>query len=118
MKNNSAIVLFAAALAAAVFAPAAPAQVTTTAPVVIKQPKPKLEKFKGRVLSANISSIMVQSSDNEKVVRTFQYSPELRDKMQAIIDEGGYQHGDVVTVFTDPGSNVALKIKGKPSKSQ
>jgi hypothetical protein len=117
MKNNSAIVLFAAALAAAVLAPAALAQVTTTAPIVIKQPKPKLEKFKGRVLSANIASIMVQSSDNEKVVRTFQYSPELRDKMQAIIDKGGYQHGDVVTVFTDPGSNVALKIKGKPSKS-
>ena len=118
MKNKSAIVFFAAALAASLLAPAAPAQVTTTAPVVIKQPKPKLEKFKGRVLSATIASLIVQSSDNEKVVRTFQYSPEMRDKMLAIIDQGGYQHGDMVTVFSDPGSNVALKIKGNPSKPQ
>jgi hypothetical protein len=118
MKNKTGIALFAAALAAVIFAPAAPAQVTTTAPIVIKQPKPKLDKFKGRVLSATIASLIVQSIDNEKMVRTFQYSPEMHDKMLAIIDQGGYQSGDLVTVFTEPGSNVALKIKGKPSKSR
>jgi hypothetical protein len=118
MKNKAKVVWLFAALAAAAFAPAAPAQVTTTAPIVLKQPKPKLEKFKGQVLSANITSIIVQSSENEKMVRTFQYTPEMRDKMLAIIDKGGYQHGDKVTVFTEPGSNVAVKIKGKPSKSQ
>ncbi len=116
MRNKLTAVSLAAALGAAPLA-AVPAQVTTTAPIVIKQPKPKLEKFKGHVLSATIAAIIVQSSDNEKMVRTFQYSPEVHDKMLAIIQSGGYQHGDMVTVFTQPGSNVALKIKGKPSKS-
>lgn len=118
MKNNLNVFWLAAALALAAPVFAAPPQVTSTAPIVIKQPKPKLEKFKGHVLSATIASIIVQSSDNEKMVRTFLYSPETKDKMLAIIDRGGYQHGDMVTVYTEPGSNVALKIKGKPSKSQ
>lgn len=118
MKNKLCIFWISAALAAATPMAAGPAQVTTTAPVVIKQPKPKLEKFKGHVLSATIAAIIVQSSDNEKMIRTFQYSSEMKVKMLAIIDRGGYQHGDMVTVFTEPGSIVALKIKGKPSKSQ
>jgi hypothetical protein len=118
MKNKLSILWLAATLAAAAPVFAGPAQVTTTAPIVIKQPKPKLEKFKGHVLSATIASIIVQSSDNEKMVRTFQYSAAAKEKMLAIIDRGGYQYGDMVTIFTEPGSNVALKIKGKPSKSQ
>jgi hypothetical protein len=118
MKNKLAVSWLAAILAAAGSAGAEPAQVTTAAPVVVKQPKPKLEKFKGHVLSATIAAIIVQSSENEKMVRTFQYAPAMRDKMLAIIDRGGYQHGDMVTVFTEPGSNVAVKIKGKPSKPQ
>jgi len=118
MKNKLSILWLAATLAAVAPVFAAPAQVTTTAPIVIKQPKPKLEKFKGQVLSATITSLIVQSSDNEKMVRTFLYSPKVRDKMLAIIDRGGYQHGDKVTVVTEPGSNVAVDIKGKPSKSQ
>ena len=116
MKNKLILASMAAALAVAA-ASAAPAQVTSAPPIVVKQPKPKLEKFKGHVLSATIAAIIVQSSENEKMVRTFQYSPEMRAKMLAIIDQGGYQHGDMVTVFTEPGSSVALKIKGKPSKS-
>ena len=116
MKNKLTVVCLAAALAAAAPVFAAPAQVTTGAPIIIKRHKPKLEKFKGQVLSATIASIIVQSSDNERMIRTFQYSPEAREKMLAIIGEGGYRHGDKVTVFTEPGSNVALKIKGKPSK--
>jgi hypothetical protein len=36
--------------------------------------------------------------------------------MQTIVDKGGYQYGDKVTVFYDPTSKKALKIKGKPSK--
>jgi hypothetical protein len=37
--------------------------------------------------------------------------------MQQIVDKGGYQYGDKVTVFYDPSSEKALKVKGKPSKS-
>jgi len=37
--------------------------------------------------------------------------------MQKIIDKGGYQYGDKVTVYYDPATRKAMKIKGKPSKS-
>ena len=116
MKNKLTVVWLAAALAAAYPVFAAPAQVTTTAPIILKRHKPKLEKFKGQVMFATIASIIVQSSDNLRMIRTFQYSPEAREKMIAIISRGGYRHGDKVTVFTEPGSTVAVKIKGKPSK--
>jgi hypothetical protein len=36
--------------------------------------------------------------------------------MQKIVDKGGYQYGDKVTVYYDPQSHTALKIKGKPSR--
>jgi hypothetical protein len=37
--------------------------------------------------------------------------------MQQIVDKGGYQYGDKVTILYDPASQKALKIKGKPSKA-
>jgi hypothetical protein len=37
--------------------------------------------------------------------------------MQKIIDKGGYQYGDKVTVMYDSVSEKAVQIKGKPSKS-
>jgi hypothetical protein len=36
--------------------------------------------------------------------------------MQNIFNAGGYQYGDKVEVWYRRGENVALKIKGKPSK--
>jgi hypothetical protein len=36
--------------------------------------------------------------------------------MQQIVDKGGYQYGDKVTVLYDPTSQKALSVKGKPSK--
>jgi hypothetical protein len=36
--------------------------------------------------------------------------------MQKIIDTGGYQYGDKVTVFYEPATLKAIKFKGKPSK--
>jgi hypothetical protein len=38
------------------------------------------------------------------------------DKMQKIIDSGGYQYGDKITVYYDTQSLQALKFKGKPSR--
>jgi len=35
--------------------------------------------------------------------------------MQRIFNAGGYQYGDKVTVWYRSGTDVALKIKGKPS---
>ena len=118
MTKNSCALILAAALIAATLPAAARAQVQTTAPIIVKQPKHKFEKFKGSVLSATGVAIMLQSVDNDKLVRTFQYSPKMQDKMRQIIDQGGYQYGDKVTIVTEPGSDVAVAIKGKPSKSQ
>lgn len=90
----------------------------TTKPIVVKQKRPKtnLAKFEGTVMHANIAQITVRGKANELAVRTFPLSTELGGEMQKIIDRGGYQYGDRVTVLYDPVSGVAQKIKGKPSK--
>jgi hypothetical protein len=85
-------------------------------PIVVKQPKPKKLKYKGFVIHANRLQITVRSVENERMVRTFRLSPELQEKMQQIIDQGGYQHGDKVEIHHVDGTDLALKIKGKPSK--
>jgi hypothetical protein len=50
-------------------------------------------------------------------VRTFPLSDAAIAKMQQIVDKGGYQYGDKVTVLYDSTSLKALKVKGKPSKA-
>jgi len=50
------------------------------------------------------------------MIHTFTFSPDLKDKMQAIVDKGGYQYGDRVKILHQAGQSVALKISGKPSK--
>jgi hypothetical protein len=92
------------------------AQVETGKPIQLKAPKKRIAKFKCEVLSMTNVQIIVRSRDNERVVRTFTYTPEMREKMQQIIDQGGYQHGDRVEIQHEPGSDIALKITGKPSK--
>jgi hypothetical protein len=110
--------LYAAALAlmtAAVCAPAR-AQIDTGNPIPVKTLKPKLETFKGSVMHMTPVAITVRSSENELAVRTFRYSDKVREQMQQIIDRGGYQFGDKVVIKYETGSNVALRVKGKPSK--
>jgi hypothetical protein len=92
------------------------AQVETAKPIHLKAPKRKIEKFKGQVLSMTNVQIIVRGMENERVIRTFTYTPEVREKMQQVIDQGGYQHGDKVEISHEPGSDVAIKIRGKPSK--
>ncbi len=36
--------------------------------------------------------------------------------MQAIIEKGGYQYGDKITVFYNPQTLQAANFKGKPSR--
>jgi hypothetical protein len=103
-------------MAMALLAMGVSAQVETGKPIQLKAPKKKIAKFKGEVLSMTNVQIIVRSRDNERVIRTFTYTPEMREKMQQIIDRGGYQHGDRVEIQHEPGSDVALKITGKPSK--
>lgn len=116
-SGASAILLAAASLAAAL---PTGAQLATDKPIVVKSPKsgskPKLVKFKGEVLRCDYVSITVRSRENERLLRTFTYSPGLRGKMHKILDKGGYQYGDKVEIESEPGSDVALRVKGKPSK--
>jgi hypothetical protein len=50
-------------------------------------------------------------------LETFTLSQGASSEMQAIVDKGGYQYGDKVTVYFDPATKQALKVKGKPSKA-
>jgi hypothetical protein len=76
----------------------------------------KNPRFQGTVVNANTAQITVRSKDNQLDLETFPLSQAVSQKMQKIIDKGGYQYGDKVTVFYDPTTHQALKIKGKPSK--
>jgi hypothetical protein len=115
MTNSSIRVLFLAAGLMLAAVPAA-AQLDTSKPIAIKTLKPKTVKFRGEVLHMNPVSITVRSRENERVIRTFTFSPKVRDRMQRILDDGGYQYGDKVVIESEAGSDVALRIKGKPSK--
>jgi hypothetical protein len=117
-------------VAAGVFSVPAAAQGPATVPVIIAEtaapiiigavkPKPKLtglDKFEGFVMHANNAQITVRAKGNDMAIRTFPLSQEASDKMQKIIDKGGYQYGDKVTVYYVPATSQAIKFKGKPSK--
>jgi len=68
-------------------------------------------------MHANIAQITVRSKGNDLAIRTFPLSQAAAAKMQQIVDKGGYQYGDKVTVLYDSSSQTAIKIKGKPSKA-
>jgi hypothetical protein len=93
----------------------------TAAPIIIAavKPKPKhtgLDKFQGFVMNANNAQITVRAKGNDMAIRTFPLSPAASEKMQKVIDKGGYQYGDKVTVYFVPATSQAISFKGKPSK--
>jgi hypothetical protein len=116
--------------AAGVFSSPAAAQGPATVPIIVAEtaapiivaavkPKPKntgLDKFEGFVMNANNAQITVRAKGNDMAIRTFPLSQAASDKMQKIIDKGGYQYGDKVTVYYVPATSQAIKFKGKPSK--
>jgi hypothetical protein len=98
-----------------------PIIVSEVAPIVVKTltPKPKLtgvQKFEGYVVHANIAQVTVRAKGNDLGIQTFPLNQTVSAKMQKIVDNGGYQYGDKVTVYYDPTSRVAVRIKGKPSR--
>lgn len=98
-----------------------PIIVSEAAPIVAKvlTPKPKntgMVKFEGYVTNANLAQITVRGKSDELSIQSFALSQDAAAQMQKIIDKGGYQYGDKVTIYYDPQSRQALKIKGKPSK--
>lgn len=62
------------------------------------------------------NAIQVRGIANPLENHTFSYSPAIRDKMQKVFNQGGYQYGDQVEIWYERGADVALKIKGKRSK--
>ncbi len=118
----------AALMAAAFFCPTAAAQapvvpivVDTAVPILVNaiKPKPKangLVKFEGFVMNANIAQITARAKNGELTIQTFALSQEASTKMQQIVDKGGYQYGDKVTIYYNPTTMQAMKFKGKPSK--
>ena len=116
-------------LAAGLFSSPAAAQVPVVVPVVVDtavpiiisavKPKPKpdgIVKFEGFVMNANTAQITARAKGNDMAIRTFPLSQAASSRMQKIIDNGGYQYGDKVTVFYQPDTAQAIKVKGKPSK--
>jgi len=91
------------------------------APIIIAavKPKPKqtgLGKFEGFVMHANNAQITVRAKGNDMTIRTFPLSQNASTKMQQLIDKGGYQYGDKVTVYYNPATEQAIQVQGKPSK--
>ena len=72
--------------------------------------------LKAEVIFASANAIVVREQGNELAIHSFSFAPELKDKMQAILDKGGYQYGDKVNILYQSGQTVALRIHGKPSK--
>ena len=125
--QSASLRLIIAALAACAVCGVSRAQVPapvidTTATIVVKaltsahHPSTKLPKFEGTVVNATTAQVTVRAKDNELDLQTFPLSQEASQKMQTIIDKGGFQYGDKITVFYDSTTRQALKIKGKPSK--
>ncbi len=73
--------------------------------------------MKAEVLHADGNSMVVAEQGNQRVIHTFTYAGKVQAKMRKIVDKGNYQYGDKVKILYTPGSTVALKIHGKPSKS-
>jgi hypothetical protein len=127
-RKAAGLALPAALMAAAVFcppaaaqAPVAPIVVDTAVPIIVNavKPKPKtngLAKFEGLVLHANIAQITARAKESELTILTFPLSQEAAQKMQQVVDKGGYQYGDKVTIYYNPTTMQAMKFKGKPSK--
>jgi hypothetical protein len=98
--------------------PIAHAQTTasTTSPIMVKDKPVKSVWMKAEVVHADLHSIIVRERDNSMMIHTFTYSEKAQDKMNQIVENGGYQVGDQVRIRWMPGGSEALDIKGRPSK--
>lgn len=85
-------------------------------PETPSSPPKKIVKTRFEVLHMMPLAIQVRSVENRAEIHTLTYSAEIRDEMEKLLEAGGYQYGDQVVVWYDPGANVVVKIKGKPSK--
>lgn len=92
--------------------------IVSTAPIVVKESPVKAVWLKAEVVHADSHTIIVRDEDNAMLIHTFTYSEKAQNKMNQILDNGGYQSGDKVRIRWMPGGSVALDIKGRPSPAQ
>lgn len=116
MTRSSIRALLFVLAAVALWAAPLSAQANTSKPIAVKNVKPQKVKFKGTVVNANTVQITVRSAQNERILHTFKLSEKVSAEMQKIVAQGGYQSGDWVEIEYENGTDVALKIKGKPSR--
>ena len=102
-----------------------PVAIDTAAPIVVNavKPKPKplpagILRYEGFVMHANTAQITVRAKGSDMTLQTFTLSPDASARMQQIVDRGGYQYGDRVTIIYNTANQMALKIKGRPSRPQ
>ena len=88
----------------------------TNSPIVVKQKAAKPVWLKAEVIHADQLSLLVREEDNGLNIHTFTYSDKAREKIQAVLEAGGYQYGDKIQIRYMPGKTEALDIKGGPSK--
>jgi hypothetical protein len=88
----------------------------TSPPIVVKQKAVKPIWLKAEVIHADQLSLLVREEDNGMNIHAFTYSDKAREKMQAVLEAGGYQYGDKVRIRYMPGKTEALDIQGDPSK--
>jgi hypothetical protein len=98
-----------------------PIIVSEAAPIVVKAitPKPKpagVVKFQGYIVNANTAQITARAKGNDLSLQTFSLNSEVATKMQKIVNDGGYQYGDKVTIYYDAATRTAVRIKGRPSR--
>ncbi len=120
MKNSKIFAGFALALLAGCLSAAVPvtrAQMSSSAPIVVKKKAQKPVWLKAQFIHADNHTLMVREQANQMNVHTFTYADKAQKKMGRILDQGGYQTGDPIKVLWMTGGSEALDIKGKPSKA-
>ena len=87
--------------------------------VTMRHPAPEgSEWLKAEVIHADAVTLIVRERANGMAIHTFNFSSDLQPRMQAMLDKGGFQYGDKVSIlFMQGQQTVALRIHGKASKS-
>ncbi len=104
-----------ALLAGFAAAPPARAQMDSSGTVASKPLKRKPIWVKAEVIHVDHNSITIRESEHPMIVHTYTFSTKMAEEMEKVQANGGYQRGDEVSIQHEPGKDVALAIKGRPS---